>query len=147
MALDVTALRASFELVIDREPQLTRRFYENLFERYPQLAPLFDPARMAEQQKMLSEALVAVLDHLEDPPWLEHHLAGLGARHVEYGVTAEMYDQVGAALVTTLAEVAGDRWSTDYATAWLEAFGAIRAMMLAGAREWRKIDGRDGAHS
>lgn len=139
MGLNVEALRASFALVIDREPQLTSRFYEVLFERYPQLKPLFDPRRMLEQQKMLGEVLVLVIDRLEDPPWLEHHLKGLGARHVTYGVEPEMYDYVGDSLLATLAEVSGDAWDTEVATAWTDAFGAIRELMLAGAHEYEQV--------
>jgi hypothetical protein len=41
MTLDPTILRTSFDLVIDRRPDLTIRFYEILFERYPALAPMF----------------------------------------------------------------------------------------------------------
>lgn len=140
MGLNVDALRDSFELVIEREPTVTKRFYEILFERYPRVKPLFNQVRIAEQQKMLAAALTAVLDHLEDAPWLSHHLAGLGARHVVYGVTPLMYDYVGECLVATLAEAAGDEWSRDYEVAWVEAFGAIRNLMLAGAAEWEKID-------
>lgn len=145
MGLNVTALRESFDLVIEREPELTKRFYEILFERYPQVKPLFDETKQAEQQKMLAGALVAVLDHLEDPPWLEQHLAGLGARHVVYGVTPRMYDFVGECLVATLMEVAGDDWLPAYGTAWAEAYSAIRNLMLAGASEWESLEAERAA--
>lgn len=35
MPLNVPLLRESFDLVIERQPQLTPRFYEILFSRYP----------------------------------------------------------------------------------------------------------------
>jgi hemoglobin-like flavoprotein len=41
MALNVALLRSSFELVVEREPMLTARFYEVLFARYPQVRKLF----------------------------------------------------------------------------------------------------------
>ena len=37
MDLNVTALRESFELVAPRADQLAERFYEKLFEDYPDL--------------------------------------------------------------------------------------------------------------
>lgn len=132
MSLDPSILRASFEIVIDRRPDLTLRFYEILFVKYPQLQRLFSRDR-GVQSKMLAEALAAVLDHLEDAPWLTHTLGTLGAKHVGYGVTNEMYDQVGDALLATLAEAAGEAWTPVVAEQWTLAFGAIATMMQAGA--------------
>lgn len=132
MTLDPTILRTSFELVVDRRPDLTIRFYEILFERYPALAPMFRRDREA-QAKMLAGAIAAVLDHLEDAPWLESTLGQLGAKHVEYGVTNAMYDQVGDALLATLAEVAAEAWTVEVARQWTLAYGAIAGVMQAGA--------------
>jgi len=132
MSLDPQILRSSFDLVIDRRPDLTMRFYEILFDRNPELKPMFTRDREA-QAKMLAEALVAVLDHLEDAPWLGSTLGGLGAKHVEYGVTEAMYDHVGGALLATLAEVAAEAWTPEVATQWTLAFDAIASMMKAGA--------------
>jgi hemoglobin-like flavoprotein len=132
MTLDPDILRKSFELVVDRRPDLTVRFYEILFERNPALAPMFRRDRTA-QAKMLAGAIAAVLDHLEDAPWLEATLGQLGAKHLEYGVTPAMYDQVGDALLATLAEVAAEAWTPEVAAQWTLAYGAIAGMMQAGA--------------
>jgi hemoglobin-like flavoprotein len=131
MNLDPTVLRASFDIIIDRRPDLTLRFYEILFERQPGLAPMFRRDRDA-QAKMLAGAIAAVLDHLEDAPWLASTLGALGAKHVEYGVTAGMYDMVGDALLATFAEVAAETWTPEVAAQWTLAYGAIAGMMQAG---------------
>lgn len=133
MALDVPLLRKSFALVVEREPQLTRRFYEILFEWYPRAQVLFSRNARTQQEKMLRDALVAVMEHLEDAPWLERELGALGRKHVDYGVTTEMYDWVGKALLATLQEVAGDDWSPELQAAWAEAYGAIAGLMQKGA--------------
>lgn len=133
MALDVPLLRNSFALVVEREPELTHRFYEILFERYPRTQALFTQNTRSAQAKMLRDALVAVMDHLEDAPWLERELGALGRKHVDYGVTTEMYDWVGDSLLATLREVAGDDWSPELEAAWAEAYGAIAGLMQKGA--------------
>ncbi len=133
MALNVPLLRSSFDLVVERQPQLTPRFYEILFSRYPQVQPLFGRNARAQQAEMLQQALVAVLDHLEDATWLEETLMAMGQKHVDYGVTNEMYDYVGDSLLATIAEVAGDDWSDELAAAWTEAYGAIASLMQRGA--------------
>ncbi|HWB76247.1 MAG TPA: globin domain-containing protein [Nannocystaceae bacterium] len=133
MALDVDLLRSSFALVVEREPELTRRFYEVLFRRYPQARALFGRNAARAQEQMLRDALVAVIDHLEDPTWLGETLGALGRRHVGYGVTIEMYDWVGASLIETLADVAGDAWNDALTQAWTNAYVAIASAMQAGA--------------
>lgn len=133
MSLDVPRLRESFEILVERSPNLTHRFYEILFERYPASLSLFPANRRERQEAMLTEALVAVVDHLEDAPWLTSSLQALGAKHLDYGVTFEMYDWVGDALLRTLAEAAGEAWSPELQTAWADAYGAIAGLMQAGA--------------
>lgn len=130
--LDVDLLRSSLELVVQREPELTARFYERLFADYPQAKPLFGRNTARAQQEMLRDALVAVMEHLEDAPWLEETLGALGRRHHGYGVTAEMYDWVGASLIATLAEISGDAWTDRHAANWANAYGIIAALMQAG---------------
>ena len=129
MGLNVPVLRSTFELVVERQPQLVHRFYEILFTRYPQVKPLFGRNSAAAQEKMLTDALVAVIDHLEDAPWLGSTLKALGAKHNDYGVTAEMYGWVGACLLAALAEAAGADWSPTAEQAWTDAYGAIVGLM------------------
>src|SRR5438552_1795575 len=81
MSLDIQALRDSFALVAERAPELTGRFYEILFERNPELRSMFG-RDMRTQEEMLTRALAAVIDHLEDGPWLAETLRALGAKHV-----------------------------------------------------------------
>lgn len=134
MPLHAGLLRESFELAASREPAITERFYRHLFARAPELESMFTRGR-AEQAEMLASALAAVLDHLDDAPWLAATLGALGRRHRGYGVTPAMYKLVGDALLKTLAEVCADDWSLAHEAAWREAYGAIRTLMLAGAEE------------
>jgi hemoglobin-like flavoprotein len=135
MALDVDALRTSFEVVVERSPDITHRFYDVLFERYPQVRGMFGRNSRPAQEKMLTQALAAVIDHLEDGPWLAQTLGGMGKKHEGYGVTREMYYWVGDALLTTLAECLGDDWTPRVSRAWSDAYAAIAGMMLAGTED------------
>ncbi len=140
MALDVTVLRESFTLVAQRSPDVSARFYAIFFERYPEVRPMFrtDHEGLLRQSRMLTDALAAVLDHLEDAPWMQQTLFSLGARHVRYGVRDEMYPWVGECLLVALAEAAGEAWTPHVQEQWVAAFGAIQSMMLAGAAAVRK---------
>lgn len=134
MALNGALLQSSLELVVSRRPEITPRFYEILFARYPQARSLFRRNAPEAQQKMLQEAIVAIIDHVDDAEWLTSTLGAMGLKHVEYGVTPEMYPWVGECLVATLAEIAGPDWTPAMEAAWTEAFGAIQGLMLAGAQ-------------
>lgn len=138
MMLNAELLRSTFDLVIDRRPDLTVRFYEVLFQRYPALVPMFRGDR-SMQAKMLAYAIGAVLDHLDDAAWLKETLGNLGARHVGYGVTPEMYGMVGEALLLTLAEVAGADWSPEIEQQWSWAYTTITSMMQAGVGQRASI--------
>jgi hemoglobin-like flavoprotein len=138
MSLDVEALRSSFQLVVEQSPDVVRRFYEIFFERYPQVRPLFGRNSSEAQEKMLTQALVLVLDRLEDAPWLETQLMALGAKHVGYRVSDEMYGWVGECLIAALSEAAGDAWTPRVEQAWIDAYGAISGLMLAGAKRERE---------
>jgi hemoglobin-like flavoprotein len=133
MALNVPLLRSSFDLVVAREPQLTTRFYEILFARYPQVKPLFGRHTSAAQAQMLQQALIAVMEHLEDAAWLGATLGALGAKHIDYGVTPEMYGWVGDSLLAALADAAGEAWTPELAGAWTEAYGAVSGLMQVRA--------------
>ena len=129
MALNVPVLRSTFDLVVERQPQVVHRFYEILFSRHPEAKALFGRNSAAAQEKMLTDALVAVVDHLEDAPWLTSTLGALGEKHKGYGVTPEMYGWVGGSLLTALGEAAGPDWSPEAEQAWTEAYGAIVSLM------------------
>jgi hemoglobin-like flavoprotein len=138
MSLNVTLLRDSFGMVVEREPEIMHRFYEHLFARHPEVRSMFGRNSQSQQEKMLAQALAAVLDHLEDAAWLSKTLGEMGSKHVGYGVKDEMYGWVGDALLVTLAEVAGKEWSAELHVAWADAFNAIAGLMLKGAEESRR---------
>lgn len=137
MSLPVETLRRSFRRIVELSPDVTHRFYEVLFARYPVSRPMFG-RHGAEQEKLLAGALAAVITHLEDGPWLTSTLGGMGARHAGYGVTAEMYGWVGDALLATFAEVLADEWTPEVEQAWTAAYGAIAGFMQEGARRATK---------
>lgn len=129
MALDGPFLRDHFELVLQRDVHFPARFYEILFAQHPDVRSLFARNSEGAQHSMLAQTLMAVLDHLEDPAWLAERLSLLGEQHVRYGVTPEMYEWVGEALITSMAEATQDEWSPRHQQQWSLAYQAIVACM------------------
>jgi hemoglobin-like flavoprotein len=127
--MDKQLLEESLMLVADDDTGLTTAFYDRLFTDYPAARPLFgDDIR--PQARMLQDAIVAVLDHLDDPAWLRTSLGALGSRHASWGVTPEMYGWVASTMIATMAERGGDQWTESMTDAWNKALGAVAGMML-----------------
>jgi hemoglobin-like flavoprotein len=124
-------LEESYELALLRDADFPRLFYEILFRTRPATRALFKSNSLNAQRTMLSKTLLAAIDHLEDDAWLVEHLAPLGRGHVAYGVTPEMYDWVGDALVAAIAEVCEDDWTSAHDAAWREAYQRLSQVMRA----------------
>jgi methyl-accepting chemotaxis protein len=133
MALDIDALETSFDLIAPRGEELVDTFYTRLFATAPSVAPLFADADMSRQKAKLLATLVLVRKSLRDLDALVPKLRELGERHGGYGAQAEHYPVVGAVLIASMAELAGDDWRPEYERAWSEAFAVVAGAMLEGA--------------
>jgi hemoglobin-like flavoprotein len=120
---------AKVQPIADKAAEL---FYQNLFSRDPSLKPLFK-GDMQEQGKKLMQMIgvaVAGLDRLDS---IVPAVQDLGRRHVQYGVKAEHYDTVGAALLETLAQGLGPAFTPDVKNAWVEVYGVLAGTMKEAA--------------
>jgi hemoglobin-like flavoprotein len=131
--MSISIIRWSFDRILAAEPALVGHFYDLLFARHPEVQPLFTRHARAAQERMLAEALVALVDHLDDAAWLRETLPPLGARHARYGVSDEMYGWVGACLLEAMAAAAGEEWTPEVAAAWTGAYQAVAGLMQEGA--------------
>lgn len=125
-------VQESFALVLPFTEQAATEFYRRLFLIAPRTRVLFKHD-MGEQGRKLFLTLATVvdaLDHLDD---VLPVASALAVRHVSYGVCAEDYAAVGAALVQTLAHVLGDRFDAETEAAWKGAYGLLSETMIQAA--------------
>ena len=131
--------RESLSIVVTCEPKALDFFYEVLFERYPRARSLFHRKTLESQGRLVFDVLTWSIEHLDNPAALEQRLGPLGRKHVGYGVTADMYDWVGDALIDTIAHVSGVVWTDELAEAWRGAYSCLVSAMLLGtldAGDW-----------
>lgn len=133
MPLNIPLIRESFAKAKPAAMEIVARFYENLWHDYPASKALFATVDMAAQKKSLARSLTFIVDHLEEGETLTTYLRSLGGRHLAYGTLPEHYDWVGASLLKTFSEAFGVAWNGELETAWTEAYGIIKEVMLAGA--------------
>jgi NAD(P)H-flavin reductase/hemoglobin-like flavoprotein len=132
----VALIRSSFALVAPQSEELARHFYATLFSRAPETRDLF-PVNMEVQRSRLLRALVHVVQMVDRPDELVPFLEQLGRDHRKFGVLAEHYDAVGAALLSAVGEYAGTAWTPQIEKAWTDAYGIVAGAMRASTQAER----------
>ena len=128
----VKAIQDSFKLVAPISEQAAALFYGRLFEIAPDVKPLFR-GDMTEQGRKLMATLGAVVNSLDKLDAILPEASTLAKRHVGYGVKAQDYAPVGAALLWTLEKGLGNTWTPGLAQAWSAAYALLSDYMIGEA--------------
>lgn len=130
----VQLVQETFAEIVPAAEQAAALFYERLFTLDPSVRPLFR-SNLKGQGKKLMAALALVVQGLDRPEQIVAAVRHLGARHVGYGVQAQDYDTVGEALLWSLGEGLGERFTEEVAAAWRAAYRILADLMLEAAAE------------
>jgi nitric oxide dioxygenase len=129
---DIALVQQSFSKVAPISEQAAALFYGRLFEIVPEVKPMFH-GDIREQGKKLMSTLAVVVGGLTDLPAILPAASRLAKLHVDYGVKAEHYTPVGAALLWTLEQGLGDAWTPELASAWTTAYSTLSGYMISEA--------------
>ena len=132
LGLEADLLRDTFELLAPQADELALRFYDELFERFPAVVPMFSKTTKKKQSLMLVAALKLVIANLDDPDKLVPVLKGMGGKHKGYGAVPEHYGAVAETLLDVMKEFAGKAWTKKVHNAWSEALNLVAETMLGG---------------
>lgn len=132
-AIDVILVRDSFRKIVPIADQAAALFYARLFELDPSLRPLFR-GDMQEQGRKLMTMLATAVAGLEKLDVIVPAVRQLGARHSSYGVRAEHYATVGAALLWTLEKGLGPEFTPEVRAAWTTTYTLLANTMKDAAR-------------
>ncbi len=128
----VTMVQESFKKVVPIAGTAADLFYDRLFEIAPEVRSLF-PDDLAEQKKKLIAMLATAVTNLHQVETIVPAVQELGKRHVAYGVTPQMYEPVGAALLWTLEKGLGDGFTPPVKAAWTETYMTLAGVMQNAA--------------
>ncbi len=128
---DIGLLEKSFFEIVPHAEKLSKKFYRELFSKYPDINPLFKNTRIKEQEKKLVAALSAVVGSLRKPKELEKLLYALGEKHVQYGAEPEHYQAVVSTLLDVMEEISGEQWTDEIKNVWEQALNRVAATMMA----------------
>jgi len=84
---------------------------------------------MGTQGRKFREMLHLIVDSLHAHELLARHLQACGEQHRGYGVRAEHYAPVGAALLWALQQALNERYTPDVAQAWAALYHLIASAM------------------
>lgn len=110
------------------------KFYQALFEQYPETRDLF-PESMKAQNIALISMLDNVINGIEYLDQLTENLAQLGSRHQNMGITTDMYDVLTKIIVATAQDASDESLTEEEVKDWEYAFKNISTEMIKGYSE------------
>jgi len=128
----IDLVQESFAKVAPIADAAAEIFYAELFTIAPAVKPMFKGDMTVQGQKLMT-TLGVVVNGLRDLDKIVPVAQQLAVKHVDYGVTAEHYEFVGAALLTTLEKGLGEAFTPDVKAAWGEAYGILSGVMIDAA--------------
>lgn len=131
----INLVESSFAKIKLYKTPFTEYFYNQLFDKNPELRPLFAHTSIEAQSKKLFAALVLLVENLRHPKELERILLPLGQRHKDYGVIPKHYPIIGSVLLDSLRHFLKENWTSEISEAWEETLGNVVEAMLIGAGE------------
>lgn len=128
----ISLIQSSWAAVVPIQDTAAGLFYQRLFALDPDVRPMFK-GDLKSQGKKLMQALGFIVNSLTKLEELVPVAQDMARRHVGYGVKAEHYDTVGAALLWTLEQGLGSAFTDDTKTAWATAYGILAGVMKEAA--------------
>src|SRR5262249_28720508 len=124
----IALVQSSFKSFAPIASKAADLFYERLFEVAPEVKQFF-PADLSGQKIKLVAMLATAIKNLHQFEAILSTVRQLGERHRSYGVSAEHYAPVGAALLWTLEKGLGSACTPEVRAAWSEAYSTIARAM------------------
>ena len=131
---DIASVQKSYAAAYPRKAELAAAFYDELFAARPDVRPLFREDLTVQREKLV-QTLTLVVRNLHLTDRLVPAAEDLARRHVGYGVTADHYPAVGAALLAALDRIMGDRFTDELRASWTAAYAGLSSIMLRAAAE------------
>lgn len=111
---------------------ITTTFYKNMFEKNPEVKPLFDMGRQSsgEQPKALAMSILASAQNIDNLPSIMPVVNKIAERHCNSNVKPEHYPIVGKHLLDAIKEVLGDAATDEIIDAWGKTYGVLAEVFI-----------------
>ncbi|NBW35505.1 MAG: hemin receptor [Cytophagia bacterium] len=124
----IELIEESWDFVITNTTEAGQLFYERLFHESPDLRPLFK-GEIREQERKLISLITFAVSKLRNLDEIVEDVRALGTRHKQYGVKDEYYNNVATALLWTLEQGLGTKWTEEVKQAWIAVYTTLADVM------------------
>ncbi len=130
----IQQVQGTWAQVLPIAEQAAALFYERLFQIDPNLRPLFTGDMQAQGRKLMA-MMNTVVNGLTRLETIVPAVQDLGRRHAGYGVQDRHYDTVAEALLWTLGQGLGERYTKEVEQAWVAAYTLLAQTMKGAAAQ------------
>ncbi len=128
------AVQRSYAMMMPIMDDITRKFFEILRERHPQMRHFFPESADGRNSEHLTAAIDRIVNHIDEPTRLRPMLMQAGRYFACQGAVDGHYDNAVDALLRTLAFFFHIGWSHELRKQWILIF-AICANTMKQAGE------------
>ncbi|GHC27874.1 NO-inducible flavohemoprotein [Aidingimonas halophila] len=125
-------IEATAPVVAEHLNTITQRFYPLMFERYPEVKPLFNQAHQVNggQPRALAGSVLAYVQLRQEPARARQVLETVVNKHVSLNIQPYQYPIVGECLMAAIGEVLGDAVTDEVADAWGALYEELAALLI-----------------
>lgn len=126
-------VQATAPVVAEHLDVITQRFYPLMFERYPQVKPLFNQAHQQNggQPRALAGMILAYVQLRQSPQKARETLEIVVNKHVALDIQPDQYPIVGECLMAAIGEVLGDAVTPEVADAWSALYQELADLLIS----------------
>lgn len=131
-------VKATVPVLQERGADITKRFYQLLFEKHPELKNIFNQTnqRKGDQPVALANMVYAAAVHIDNLAEIVPQVMPVAHKHTSLNIKPEYYPLVGESLLLAMREVLGADVATDEVIgAWEKAYGEIAAAFIGIEKE------------
>ena len=123
-------IRTSFKALRDDPKPRSLEFYDHFFRHAPALREMFRDDDIGGQGMRFMSTLAVIVDNLDNPDKISERFADLGQSHRAMGVKAQHFEPMGEALIDTLAEALGAKFTNETRKAWRTAYADFTKQII-----------------
>ncbi|WP_099158933.1 NO-inducible flavohemoprotein [Virgibacillus ndiopensis] len=125
-------VKATVPILQERGGEITKRFYQLLFENHPELKNIFNQTnqRKGDQSKALANTVYAAALHIDQLEEILPQVKQIAHKHKSLNIKPEHYPLVGENLLLAMKDVLGDTASDEVIGAWEKAYGVIAGVFI-----------------
>lgn len=126
---DISRIQESWEMVLSHGEQVVSRFFDVLFDKFPEFQTFFSQSHLSQNAAVLNQLRI-LASHMDNPQQLRLILVQLGERNQRFGIKSKHYPSVVYAILHVLTELIGDHIDGKTYDAWENFLHLGRAIML-----------------